>query len=82
MNAENLDYDKMNAVDLETNLEEALLDEDMTEEEMEMSRKLIERISGYYLRKEADVQRKKKIKAKRRKANVVASKSRAKNRGK
>lgn len=82
MNAENLDYDKMNAVDLETNLEEALLDEDMTEEEMEMSRKLIERISGYYLRKEADVQRKKKIKAKRRKANAVASKSRAKNRGK
>lgn len=78
----NLDYNKMNVVDLETNLEEALMDEDMTEAEMEMSRKLIERISGYYLRKEADVQRKKKVKAQRRKANAAARKSRAKNRGK
>ncbi len=53
---------------------------EMTEADMEYTRKMIERISGFYMRKDADKALKRKIKTKRRAANKVARKSRRTNR--
>lgn len=53
---------------------------EMTAEEMEYTRKMIARLSNYYMKKDSDVAEKRKIKAKRRAANKVARKSRRQNR--
>mgnify|MGYP000990790137 CR=1 FL=1 len=53
---------------------------EMTEADMEYTRQMIERISGFYMRKDADKALKRKIKTKRRAANKVARKSRRTNR--
>ena len=53
---------------------------EMTEADMEYTRKMIERISNYYMKKDADKAQKRKIKEKRRAANKTARKSRRTNR--
>lgn len=53
---------------------------EMTEADMAYTRQMIERISGFYMRKDADKALKRKIKAKRRAANKTARKSRRTNR--
>ena len=53
---------------------------EMTEADMAYTRQMIERISGFYMRKDADKALKRKVKAKRRAANKVARKSRRTNR--
>lgn len=53
---------------------------EMSEEELEYTRKMIARLSNYYMKKDSDVAEKRKIKNKRRAANKVARKSRRQNR--
>jgi hypothetical protein len=53
---------------------------EMSEEELEYTRKMISRLSNYYMKKDSDVAEKRKIKTKRRAANKVARKSRRQNR--
>lgn len=53
---------------------------EMTDEEMEYTRKMIARLSNYYMKKDSDVAEKRKIKNKRRAANKVARASRRQNR--
>ena len=53
---------------------------EMTEEEMEYTRKMISKLSNYYMKKDSDVAEKRKIKTKRRAANKVARNSRRQNR--
>jgi hypothetical protein len=53
---------------------------EMTEADLEYTRKMIARLSGYYMKKDADKAEKQKIKSKRRAANKVARKARRTNR--
>lgn len=53
---------------------------ELTDEEIEYTRKMIARLSNYYMKKDSDLAEKRKIKAKRRAANKVARKSRRTNR--
>jgi hypothetical protein len=53
---------------------------EMTEADLEYTRKMIERLSGYYMKKDSDKALKRKIKAKRRASNKVARKARRTNR--
>ena len=64
------------------NIEEAedVTGYEMTEEDLEYTRKMIARLSNYYMKKDSDLAEKRKIKTKRRAANKVARKSRRQNR--
>ena len=53
---------------------------EMTEADLEYTRKMIQRLSTYYMKKDADKAEKVKTKAKRRAANKVARKARRTNR--
>ncbi|AQW88829.1 hypothetical protein pEaSNUABM50_00300 [Erwinia phage pEa_SNUABM_50] len=53
---------------------------EMTEADLEYTRKMIARLSGYYMRKDEDLAKKRKVKQQRRAANKVARKSRRTNR--
>ncbi len=53
---------------------------EMTEADLEYSRKMIERLTSFYMKKDADKVEKRKIKAKRRSANKAARSARRHNR--
>lgn len=53
---------------------------ELTEEDLAYSRKIIAQLSGYYARKDSDLAKKRKEKAKRRTANRTARNSRRINR--
>lgn len=53
---------------------------ELTPEDLELSKKIIAQLSGYYARKDAKVAQYRKVKQQRRAANKVAKKSRRKNR--
>lgn len=53
---------------------------ELSEDDLEMSRKIISQLSGYYMRKDQKIAEHKKIKQKRRAANKVARQSRRINR--
>lgn len=76
-----MDNEKLNDM-IENSIEaaEEVTGYEMTEADMEYTRQMIERISGFYMRKDADKAVKRKIKAKRRAANKTARKSRRTNR--
>ena len=67
---------------VEKNIEEAgeVTGYELSPEDLEMSRKIIEQLSGYYMRKDQKATEHKKVKAKRRAANKVARQSRRTNR--
>ena len=49
------------------------------EDDLELSRKIISQLSGYYMRKDQKIAEQRKIKSKTRKANKVARKQRKTN---
>lgn len=53
---------------------------EMTEQDLEYTRQMIERLSNFYMKKDSDKAEKRKIKSKRRAANKVARQSRRTNR--
>lgn len=67
---------------IEKNIEaaEEVTGYEMTEEDLEYSRKMIARLSGYYMRKDEELAKKRKEKQKRRSANKSARQSRRTNR--
>lgn len=71
-----------NMVEKNIDLAEDVTGYEMTEEDLEYSRKMIERLTGFYMRKDADKALKRKIKSKRRAANKTARASRRVNRKK
>lgn len=53
---------------------------ELTPEDLELSKKIIEQLSGYYVRKDQKIQEHKKAKAKNRIRNKLAKKSKKANR--
>lgn len=53
---------------------------ELTPEDLELSKKIIAQLSGYYARKDAKAAQYRKVKKQRRAANKVAKNSRRKNR--
>lgn len=53
---------------------------EMTEADLEYTQKMISRLSGYYVRKDEELNKKRKIKQQRRRSNKVARQSRRTNR--
>lgn len=76
-----MDTKKLNEM-VEQNIENAEdeIGYELSEEDLELSRKIISQLSGYYMRKDQKVTEHRKIKAKNRKANKVAKNSRRQNR--
>lgn len=52
---------------------------ELSEDDLELSRKIISQLSGYYMRKDQKITEQRKIKSKTRKANKVARKQRKTN---
>lgn len=67
---------------VEKNIEAAedVVGYELSEEDLELSRKIISQLSGYYMRKDQKVREHKKVKEKNRSANKAARESRRKNR--
>lgn len=76
MNKENLN----DMVEKNIEAAEEVVGYELSEQDLELSRKIISQLSGYYMRKDQKVQEHKKIKAKNRAANKAARVSRRKNR--
>lgn len=76
-----MDTKKLNEM-VEENIEvaENEIGYELSEEDLELSRKIIAQLSGYYMRKDQKVTEHRKVKEKNRKANKVAKKSRRQNR--
>lgn len=76
-----MDTKKLNEM-VEQNIENAEeeIGYELSEEDLELSRKIIAQLSGYYMRKDQKITEQRKIKAKNRKANKVAKNSRRQNR--
>lgn len=53
---------------------------ELSEDDLELSRKIISQLSGFYVRKDQKIAQHKKVKAKNRARNRVAAKSRRTNR--
>lgn len=76
-----MDTKKLNEM-VEQNIENAEeeLGYELSEEDLELSRKIIAQLSGYYMRKDQKITEQRKVKAKNRKANKAAKNSRRQNR--
>lgn len=76
-----MDTKKLNEM-VEQNIENAEeeIGYELSEEDLELSRKIISQLSGYYMRKDQKITEQRKIKAKNRKANKAAKNSRRQNR--
>lgn len=76
-----MDTKKLNEM-VEENIENAEneIGYELSEEDLELSRKIIAQLSGYYMRKDQKVAEHRKIKTKNRKANKAAKQSRRQNR--
>lgn len=76
-----MDTKKLNEM-VEQNIENAEeeIGYELSEEDLELSRKIIAQLSGFYMRKDQKITEQRKIKAKNRKANKVAKNSRRQNR--
>lgn len=76
-----MDTKKLNEM-VEQNIENAEeeIGYELSEEDLELSRKIIAQLSGFYMRKDQKITEQRKIKAKNRKANKAAKNSRRQNR--
>lgn len=76
-----MNKDKLNEM-VEDNIQNAedTTGYELSESDLELSRKIISELSGYYVRKDQKVAEHRKIKQRRRAANKVARKSRRNNR--
>lgn len=76
-----MDTKKLNDM-IEQNIETASeqIGYELSEEDLELSRKIIAQLSGFYMRKDQKIQEQRKVKAKNRKANKTAKQSRRQNR--
>lgn len=76
-----MDTKKLNEM-VEQNIENAEeeIGYELSDEDLELSRKIIAQLSGYYMRKDQKITEQRKVKAKNRKANKVAKNSRRQNR--
>ena len=76
-----MNKDKLNEM-VEENIQNAedTTGYELSEADLELSRKIISELSGYYVRKDQKVAEHRKIKQRRRAANKVARKSRRTNR--
>lgn len=72
-----MDKNKLNDM-VENNIENAadVTGYELSPEDLELSRKIISELSGYYMRKDQKVTEHRKIKERRRSANKVARKQR------
>lgn len=76
-----MDTKKLNEM-IEDNIENAEneIGYELSEDDLELSRKIISQLTGFYMRKDQKATENRKIKAKNRKANKEAKKSRRTNR--